>query len=62
MNGLLPCGLVYIALVEAILSGTIGGSFVWMIAFGLGTIPLMMVAAISGNLIRIPLRNFFKKA
>ncbi len=62
MNGLLPCGLVYIALAGAISSGTIGGGFMWMVAFGLGTIPLMIVAAISGSLVRTPLRNFFKKA
>ncbi len=62
MNGLLPCGLVYIALAGAISSGTILGGFTWMIAFGLGTIPLMMLAAISGSFIRVPLRNFFKKA
>ena len=34
MNGLLPCGLVYIALAGAISSGTIGGGFIWMVAFG----------------------------
>lgn len=62
MNGLLPCGLVYIALAGAISSGTIGGGFVWMIAFGLGTIPLMLVAAISRSLVKVSLRNFFKKA
>ena len=62
MNGMLPCGLVYIALAGAISSGTIGGGFIWMIAFGLGTIPLMIVAALSGSLVKVSLRNFFKKA
>lgn len=41
MNGFLPCGLVYMALVGAIGMGDpfLGG--IYMILFGLGTIPLM---------------------
>ena len=62
MNGLLPCGLVYVALAGAISAGTIGGGILWMIIFGLGTIPLMIVAALSGKFVSISLRNFFKKS
>lgn len=61
-NGLLPCGLVYVALAGAISSGTVGGGFLWMVAFGMGTIPLMVVAALSGKMVSISLRNFFRKA
>ncbi len=62
MNGLLPCGLVYVALAGAISSGSLEGGVGWMVAFGLGTVPLMLVAGFSGNLVSISLRNYFKKA
>lgn len=62
MNGLLPCGLVYVALAGAISTGSILGGWSWMLAFGAGTIPLMIVAGISGRIVSISLRNFFKKA
>ncbi|MFK8006299.1 MAG: sulfite exporter TauE/SafE family protein [Saprospiraceae bacterium] len=61
MNGFLPCGLVYVALAGAIASGSILEGMMWMILFGLGTIPLMAVAGISGKWVSISLRNFFKK-
>lgn len=62
MNGLLPCGLVYMALAGAISSGTLSGGFMWMLAFGLGTVPLMLAATVSGNFVRGTLRSFFKKS
>lgn len=49
INGLLPCGLVYVALGGALVSGSIlAGAFV-MFAFGIGTIPLLFA---SGWIIR----------
>jgi len=62
MNGLLPCGLVYVALAGAVTSGTIIGGISWMFAFGLGTVPLMIIAGLSGSLVSLKMRNFFKKA
>lgn len=62
LNGLLPCGLVYLALAGAISSGSISGGVLWMIAFGLGTIPLMLLTALSGNWVSLSVRNIFKKA
>lgn len=57
LNGLLPCGLVYIALAGAIASGTtLSGTF-YMILFGLGTIPMLLFIAIVGNVISISLRH-----
>jgi len=32
-----------------------------MVSFGLGTIPLMILAALSGSFISLRLRNLFKK-
>jgi uncharacterized protein len=50
-NGLLPCGLVYIALAGAIVSGTLISGVMYMALFGLGTFPLMLALSFSGNFI-----------
>ena len=44
INGLLPCGFVYLALGGAINTGSILNSVSYMFWFGLGTAPLMFVA------------------
>ncbi len=62
LNGLLPCGLVYFALIGALTSGTsIMDSVLFMALFGFGTFPFMMAAALAGNFISIKLRNRIKK-
>lgn len=42
--GLLPCGLVYSALSLALLSGSAAGGALAMAAFGIGTLPHMLLA------------------
>jgi len=42
LNGLLPCGMVFIALTNALLTGDIIPSSIAMIAFGIGTLPAMI--------------------
>lgn len=42
LNGLLPCGMVFVALGNALLSGSLIGSMAGMAAFGLGTFPAMV--------------------
>ncbi|MGB5665839.1 MAG: sulfite exporter TauE/SafE family protein [Maribacter sp.] len=44
LNGFLPCGLVYMALFGAIAMGNPMEGSLYMILFGLGTIPLMTTA------------------
>lgn len=44
-NGLLPCGLVYMALIASLSMTSVGGSMAYMALFGLGTIPMMLGAA-----------------
>jgi sulfite exporter TauE/SafE len=41
-NGLLPCGLVYAAMIAAGATGNVVSAAHFMIAFGLGTFPLML--------------------
>ena len=52
LNGLLPCGLVYIACAAAATSGGVGAGVTTMLAFGLGTIPIMMAVCVAGKVIR----------
>ena len=42
LNGILPCGLVYIALAGAVSSSTVLSGAIYMVAFGLGTLPMML--------------------
>ncbi len=61
LNGFLPCGLIYVAIMGALVSGSITGAMGYMIVFGMGTIPLMLLTSLAGNWISISLRNKFKK-
>ncbi len=57
LNGLLPCGLVYLAIASAIGTGSVWQGTGLMIMFGLGTIPMMLAISIIGNLISTTVRN-----
>jgi uncharacterized protein len=57
LNGLLPCGLVYVAVAGAISSGTVLSGALFMMLFGIGTIPLLLVAILAGNLIGYQIRS-----
>ena len=57
LNGLLPCGLVYVAIAGAINSGTVVSGALFMVFFGIGTIPLLLVAILAGNLIGYQIRS-----
>jgi len=49
VNGLLPCGMVYVALAGALASGSTGQGALYMTLFGLGTLPMMMGVMLIGN-------------
>ncbi len=49
VNGLLPCGLVYLAMVGALSAESIVASSFYMFSFGLGTIPLMLFFLLVGK-------------
>lgn len=49
LNGLLPCGLVYMAIAGAIGTGNAAEGTIYMILFGLGTIPMMLSISLAGN-------------
>lgn len=56
MNGLLPCGLVYVGLAGALAVGNAFDSALFMAAFGLGTLPMMLAVHMAGDLISLNLR------
>jgi hypothetical protein len=49
-NGILPCGFVYLAMAGAISYGGITNAALYMLLFGLGTLPLMYIVAVSQNI------------
>jgi sulfite exporter TauE/SafE len=57
LNGLLPCGLVYMAIAGAIGTGSTAEGAIYMILFGLGTIPMMLSISIAGNMISQTVRR-----
>jgi sulfite exporter TauE/SafE len=50
LNGILPCGLVYIALAGAVATGGIFNGGMYMMSFGLGTMPLLVAVMILGKM------------
>lgn len=61
LNGLLPCGLVYMAVFGAIAGGSILSGSLYMILFGLGTIPLMTAAVYFSGLLNGVMRKRIQK-
>lgn len=51
LNGFLPCGLVYMALFGAIAMGNVLQGGLYMLLFGLGTVPLMSLAIYFGSML-----------
>lgn len=58
LNGLLPCGLVYLAVSTAIASGSVFDSMITMIGFGLGTWPMMLAIGWGSTFLN---RNYLSK-
>ncbi len=61
LNGFLPCGLVYMALLGAIaLGGPLQGGL-YMMLFGLGTVPLMSLVVYSKGMLGNSIKMKFQK-
>ena len=61
MNGLLPCGLVYIAIVAALATGKIWLGGLLMFSFGMGTIPMMAGIMVFSRKISLKHRQVINK-
>jgi hypothetical protein len=62
LNGFLPCGLVYMAILGAIASGSALEGSLYMFIFGLGTIPLMTIAIYFSRFLSSVVRMKIQKA
>lgn len=55
--GLIPCGFLYTAQIRAAETGSFGAGFLTLLAFGLGTVPMMLGIGISTSLISAQRRS-----
>lgn len=62
LNGFLPCGLVYMAVFAAIATGSLLDGSLYMVLFGLGTIPLMTTAIYISRFLKGSARQHIQKA
>ncbi len=57
LNGILPCGMVYMALASAMNTDSLWGGAQFMLLFGIGTLPLMiafsLVSSYSSKIIKV---------
>lgn len=57
LNGLLPCGLVYLALASSLALGDAASSAAFMVIFGLGTSPALLMVTGAARFIRARMRH-----
>lgn len=62
LNGFLPCGFVYIGLAGASAAGSPVTGMLFMVLFGLGTVPAMFAVSLFGKLINLNLRRKISRA
>jgi sulfite exporter TauE/SafE len=61
LNGLLPCGMVYMAAAGALVTGTWYGGALFMMLFGLGTLPAMLGLPYIGSVLTAGQHKWIKK-
>lgn len=61
-NGLLPCGMVYMAIAGAFMMQRVEQSVLFMLLFGAGTVPAMMALSMFSMRISLPVRQQLRKA
>ncbi len=62
LNGLLPCGMIYLALGSAWANQAALQSGLFMVLFGLGTLPALLMVAFGGQLMGFAFRQKIQKA
>jgi len=61
LNGLLPCGMIYLALASSFLAGSPLKGSLFMFLFGLGTFPIMLDAVFFGSFLNQHFRSKLRK-
>lgn len=62
VNGLLPCGMVYLAIAGALATTSTGMSVLFMMGYGIGTMPAMMLLSFFKVRISISARQYIRKS
>ena len=57
LNGLLPCGFVYVGLAGSLTTGSVVEGSIFMALFGLGTFPAMMAMSLAPGFISLETRQ-----
>ncbi len=61
LNGMLPCGLVYVALAGATAMQNVYAGGLFMILFGLGNLPMLFVLMMLGRKFHLPFRKLISR-
>lgn len=61
LNGLLPCGFVYVGLAGALATQDTMQGAVYMMCFGLGTTPMMFGVSMAGQFISLSMRSVIRR-
>ena len=61
LNGFLPCGMVYVALFGAIAMQSESLGVLYMVLFGIGTVPMMSSIVYINSFLTVPIRNKIQK-
>lgn len=61
-NGFFPCGLTYVAAAGAVALGSVAEGAIFMLVFGLGTLPALIMLSFSGNLMSKKVNNLIPRA
>jgi len=61
-NGLLPCGMVYLAVAGALTSPSLLQGMGFMAFFGLGTLPMLVGLQITGRMVSVTFRQQVRRA
>jgi sulfite exporter TauE/SafE len=61
LNGLLPCGLVYVACAAAAATASLVSGFQYMLLFGLGTVPMLLGLGLLGQRLHFQLQLRLRK-
>ena len=61
LNGLLPCGMIYLAIASSFLTGSAVNAGLFMFSFGLGTFPAMVSVIFFSGYLNQHFRQHFRK-
>lgn len=61
LNGLLPCGFVYVGIAGSLTTNSLIEGATYMALFGLGTLPTMLATSLASNFVSFNVRNTLRR-